>query len=68
MQNDGFGRIERGGGCAAQWAKIAEKVHKPPLRINIISFELNMGLMHGFLGLTQAPKSYNAFMEVHSTS
>ena len=25
----------------AQWAEIVEKVHKPPLEINVINFELN---------------------------
>ena len=29
----------RGGG--AQRAKFAKKVHKPPLRVNVIAFELN---------------------------
>ena len=27
--------------CGAQWAKIAKKVHKPPLWVNVINFELN---------------------------
>jgi hypothetical protein len=26
---------------AAQWAKFTKKVHKPPLRINVINFELD---------------------------
>ena len=33
-----------GGGfraIAAQWAKFAKKVHKPPLRVDIINLELN---------------------------
>ena len=51
-----------------QWAKIAEKVHKPSLGFNVINFELKMGLIHGSLGVTQAPKSYNALIEVYSTS
>ena len=29
------------GGAAPQRAKIAEKVHKPPLCVNVINFELN---------------------------
>ena len=28
--------------CGAQWAKIAKKVHKPPLWVNVINFELNL--------------------------
>ena len=45
-------------GSGAQRAKFHEKVHKPPLRINVINFELN-----GFnasiwsLGFTQTPKN-----------
>ena len=30
----------------ALWAKIAKKVHKPPLRVNIIYFELDGFNMH----------------------
>ena len=47
----------------AQRVEIAKKVHKPPLGVNHVSSILNlMGLMHpyGSLGVTQAPKSYNA--------
>ena len=42
----GDGAALGGGGtrlrwCGTQRAKIAEKVHKPPLGINVINFELN---------------------------
>ena len=39
-----FGRKKCDGGSAAQRAKFAEKVHKPPPWVNVINFELN-GLM-----------------------
>ena len=29
------------GACVAQRAKFAEKVNKPPLRVNVMHFELN---------------------------
>ena len=38
---------------AAQRAKFAEKVDKPPLWINVINFELNG------LGVPQTPKSHD---------
>ena len=43
----------------SQMTVIVEKVHKPPLGVNVINFELN-----GFLGVPQTPKSYNALIEV----
>ena len=49
----------------APWAFFAEKVHKPPLRVNVINIELN-----GFnasiwsLGVPQTPKKCDALIEV----
>ena len=40
-------------GDGTQRAKFAQKVHKPPLGVNIINFELN-----GFKAVPQTPKSY----------
>ena len=50
---------------AVQRAKFAKKVHKPPLRVNVINFELN-GYNHqyGSLGVPQTPKSCDALIEV----
>ena len=51
--------------CDTQRAKILEKVHKPPLGVNVINFELN-----GFNAFTWVPwspsdtKCYNALIEV----
>ena len=44
---------------AAKRDENVEMVHKPPLGVNVINFELN-----GFLGVPQTPKSYNALIEV----
>ena len=51
---------------AAQWAKFTKKVHKPPLRINVINFELDGFKMHqyGSLGVPQTPKSCDVLIEV----
>ena len=50
----------------AQRAKFVEKVHKPPLRVNVINFELNGLKMHqyGSLGLPQTPQKCDALIEV----
>ena len=45
---------------AAQRAKSAKKVHKPPLMVNVINFELNGFNEYGSLGVPQAPKSCDA--------
>ena len=44
----------------AQRAKFAKKVHKPPLRVNVINFEHK----YGSLGVPQTPKSHDALKEV----
>ena len=39
---------------AAQRAKFSEKVHKPPLRVNVINFEVNVfNVPYGSLGVPQ---------------
>ena len=49
----------------AQRAKIAEKVHKPPLVVTVINFELNeLMLPYGSPGVPQSPKRYNSMIEV----
>ena len=43
-------------------AKIAEKVHKPPLRVNVINFELNS--FNASILIPQSVKSYNSMIKV----
>ena len=45
---------------AAQRAKFVEKVHKPPLRIYVINFELKG--FKGSLGVPQPPKKCDALI------
>jgi hypothetical protein len=45
-----------------QRAKIAEKVHKPPLGVNVINFELKW--FNAFIWVPQTARNYNAFIEV----
>ena len=51
---------------ATQRAKLAEKVHKPPLRVNVINFEVNgfNASIYGSPGVPQTPKSHDALIEV----
>ena len=42
----------------------AEKVHKPPLRVNVINFELDLMHQYGSLGVPQTPNRCEALMEV----
>ena len=62
------GGLRRAGG--AIWAKIAKKVHKPPLGVNVINFEFNgfntfiQDLYHRSPGVPWTPKSYNVLIEV----
>ena len=51
--------------AGAQRAKFPEKVHKPPLWVNVIILNY-MGLMHqyGSLGVPPTPKSHDALIEV----
>ena len=46
----------------AQRAEIAEKVHKPPLAVNVINFELNG--FNASIWVPWSPKSYNSMTEV----
>ena len=50
----------------AQRAKFAEKVHKPPLGVNVIKFELNgfNASISVFWSPTDPPKSYDALIKV----
>ena len=61
--------VGSGGQGGAQRAKIVEKVHKPPLAVNVINFELN-GLMlpYGSPGVPQSPKRYNSMIPIHKIS
>ena len=43
----------------AQRARFTKKVHKPPLGVNVIDFELN-----GSLGISKTPKIHDALIEV----
>ena len=47
---------------AAQRAKFTKKVHKPPLRINVINFELDG--FNASMPVLQTPKSCDAVIEV----
>ena len=49
---------------AAQRAKFAKKVHKPPLMVNDINFELNGFNEYGSLGVPQTPKSCDALIKL----
>ena len=42
LNPNNFFQFEFSGYDGAQRTKIAEKVHKPPLGINVINFELNV--------------------------
>ena len=47
---------------AAQRAKFVKKVHKPPLRVNVINFELNG--FNASIWVPQTPKSCDALIEI----
>ena len=47
--------------AAAQRAKFAEKVHKPPLRINVNNFELDG--FNASMTVLQTPKSCDVVIE-----
>ena len=49
---------------ATQRAKFAKKVHKPPLMVNDINFELNGFNEYGSLGVPQTPKSCDALIKI----
>ena len=51
-------KIRRG----AQRAKFAEKVHKPPLGVNVIDFELKG--FNASIWIPRTPKSHDALIEV----
>ena len=53
--------------AAAQRAKFDGKVHKPPLRFNVINFELNGSnkFFNGFHGVPLSPKRYDALLGYH---
>ena len=48
---------------AAHRAKFAKKVHKPPLMVNDINFELIGFNEYGSLGVPQTPKSCDALIK-----
>ena len=45
--------------AGTQRARFTKKVHKPPLGVNVIDFELN-----GSLGISKTPKIHDALIEV----
>ena len=47
----------QGGGRTPHKGLRAEKVHKPPLEVNVINFELNGFNAYRSLGVTETPKS-----------
>ena len=49
----------------SQRAKFIEKVHKPPLWVNVVDFELNG--FNASLGVSLTPKSHDALITIYSS-
>ena len=65
MQQGSRDKNPRKQGHGTQRAKIAKKVHKPPLAVNVINFELNgFDASYGSPGVPQSRKRYNLIIEV----
>ena len=62
MRSASIAFLQRNG---ALWARIAQDVKKPPLRVNVFNFEfLVLMYPYGSLGVPLVPKSHDTLVEL----